>query len=144
MTDDPHQKRMPGGARGGVAALLLVLAVLAPMVATAESIPGPGYYVAIDVAVRDATIAGMERRYDALSAGETDPARLRAIDARTRLTVQRQYAIWGVTAAKHAAWGARNRDRIERWLVAHPKWRSAYRTLESRFQTLSTRLDQLR
>lgn len=138
------RKRMPPGALCTVRTLFLLGALMTASGAGAAGISGPEVYVYIDTTVREATLDGMQRRLDLLSAADTDPGELRAVDADTRKAVDIVFANWGVTPAEHAAWGARHAERIERWLERHPERAREYEELESRFQSLSSQLNRMR
>lgn len=124
-------------------------AVLAALLLTAGTGQGAGIpdhqtYAAIDVAVRESTLAGMRNQLDALSAGTQDYTALLAIDERTRQAVAEIYSFYGVSPGEHAAYGSRHQQAIDAWLQAHPSWQTRYGELQTEFDTLSSQLNAAR
>ncbi|WP_028671754.1 hypothetical protein [Saccharospirillum impatiens] len=99
----------------------------------------PAHYVELDIAVRQATLDGVEERLALLRAGvETDVIQQR--DADTRQTITALYRQYGTTAPQAVAWATRNREAIEDWLAKNPEYQSEYHRLARLLDATSNEL----
>lgn len=124
-------------------AAFLVLAVLASVTAEAGEITEHGVYVYLDTHAREVTLEGMERRLEALSRGATR-TELRRLGLETQERVRQVFAGWAVTPLQHATYGGRHAEEIEAWIERHPSWARTYSDLDTRFESLSSKLNAAR
>ncbi|GGX65933.1 hypothetical protein [Saccharospirillum salsuginis] len=99
----------------------------------------PAHYVKMDIAVRQATLEGVEERLALLGAGvEQDVIQQR--DEDTRQTITALYRQYGTTASQAVAWATRHREAIEDWLAEHPGYQSEYHRLARSLDAASNKL----
>lgn len=99
----------------------------------------PAHYVKMDIAVRQATLDGVEERLALLGAG-VEPDVIQQRDEATRRTITGLYRQYGTTASQAVAWATRNREAIEDWLAHHPNYRSEYHRLARSLDAASNEL----
>lgn len=118
----------------------LVLALLAQASVAQELTPAR--YVELDLAVRQATVEGVEARL-ALEGAGARPDAIHQRDDQTRQRVTRLYQHYGATPARAVAWASSNGQAIEDWLAEHPGQRAEYDRLARRLDAASSQLQSL-
>jgi hypothetical protein len=103
----------------------------------------PEAFVQADIAAREVTLKGMSDRLALLKAGKGLKDEMAAISASEK-AVAGEFAKYGTTANKHAAYAARHGAEIEAWLEAHPEWHNRLWELQIQFSNLSQEFDALR
>lgn len=102
----------------------------------------PARYVAMDLEVRQATVAGVGERLALVEAGVGPDAQF-ASDAEVQERVAAIYRGYGTTGSQAAAWATRNRQAILDWLAEHPDRQADYDRLERLLEAASERLQAL-
>ena len=102
----------------------------------------PEHFVAVELVVREMTLADMEARLELLQADAYDQEQQRAEVTATE--IGRVYATHGTTPHDHAGYGAANAQAIAAWLDAHRDEQQRLSDLNIRFKALSEQFNVLR
>lgn len=103
----------------------------------------PESFIQADVAAREMTLKGMSDRLALLKVGKGLKDEMVAVSASEK-AVAGEFAKFGTTANRHAAYAAQHGPEIEAWLDAHPQWQTRLLELQKRFSNLSQEFDALR
>lgn len=101
----------------------------------------PERFIAVELVVREMTIADMETRLRMLNADAYDQEQRQAEAAAA--AIGRVYATHGTTPHDHAGYGAAQAEAIAAWLDAHRDEQQRLRDLDSRFEALSRQFNTL-
>jgi hypothetical protein len=100
-------------------------------------------YVQIEIAAREAALAGARARLEQLSRSTSEqPAQaLSELSEHTHQAVNQVYRQAGINPGAHLAWENRNRKAIRAWLESHPEIQQHYNALNDELDDLSDQID---
>jgi len=123
--------------------LLTVILFLAQPVITMAGDLTPETFLQADVETRQLTLDGMSQQIQLLNMGATDD-QINKIVSDNQINIETLFNSFGTTGSAHSAYGTKNREAVEIWMVNNPEWQQHYDALDAEFATLSQQLSTLR